>query len=556
MTFAYEVLADAFLREGVDTVFLLTGDGNMKWEAALARTERVRSIHVRHEHAACAMASAYALATGRVGVASVTCGPGLTQLGTALATAVRGRIPLVVFAGETPLSRRSYEQDVDQAAFVRSTQARYISVHSPDLLQFRVAEAFLTATLERCPVVIAVPFDLQSEKFDPRQPYQPSRSFLPDTGPRVPHPDYVELAAARVREAGRVVIVAGRGATGPGVREACLELARVCDAAVATTLPARGLFAGESRCIGVAGGYSHPATREALAAADLVIAVGASLTRFTTDSNRLFGAQKVIQIDEAPRGMVHGQATATTYVAADALLGVEALTALLIGSGHSPPDPRWNVQDYARRVRDEKVDPVEYPVPSGTVDPRAVISVLDREIPRDWQYVNSAGHHSFFTTHMHDRDVANFLTIREFGAVGNGLSYAIGMAAARPERPTVLFEGDGGLMMHVQELETVQRYGFQLLICVLNDGAFGSEIHRLRAENLNDDGGVYGRNDIARVARGFGLRGHTVTSLDQLPSLVHAFRGGDTSTVLDIQISDRVLSPPMARQIGGATSGV
>ena len=83
---------------------------------------------------------------------------------------------------------------------------------------------------------------------------------------------------------------------------------------------------------------------------------------------------------------------------------------------------------------------------------------------------------------MTGRSSDAFLTIREFGAIGNGLSYAIGVAAARPETQVVLIDGDGGFLMHAQELETVARHGIKLLMIVMNDAAYGSEIHKLRVD--------------------------------------------------------------------------
>src|SRR5438128_662532 len=95
----YEALAQAFAAEGVDTHFTLMGDGNMHWASAMKNLDRMGTFSARHEHCACAMAMGYHLATGKVGVASVTCGPGFTQIMTALTVAARGRVPLVVFAG-------------------------------------------------------------------------------------------------------------------------------------------------------------------------------------------------------------------------------------------------------------------------------------------------------------------------------------------------------------------------------------------------------------------------------------------------------------------------
>jgi len=111
----YEMLARAFAGEGVDTLFSLMGDGNMHWATAMAKLDGMRVFHARHEHCACAMAMGYHSATGKVGVATVTCGPGVTQIMTALTTAARAGVPLVVFAGESPINARWYNQALDQA---------------------------------------------------------------------------------------------------------------------------------------------------------------------------------------------------------------------------------------------------------------------------------------------------------------------------------------------------------------------------------------------------------------------------------------------------------
>lgn len=544
---SYRVLAEAFIAEGVDTVFVLTGDGNMYWEAAIAEAPGTRTIHVRHEHCACAMASAYARITDTVGVASVTCGPGLSQTMTALATAVQSRIPLVVFAGESPINAGYFNQEIDQAPMVVATGARYIAIHSVKRIQQLVAEAFHYARTNRMPVVVGVPFDLQQTVIENVPDYVPSAHFMPDTGPRSPHPDYLANAADRIAAAKRVVVLAGRGAKLSGATDACVRLAELSNGALSTTLLVRGLFAGNSRDIGVSGGFAHPATVEACKAADLVVAVGAGLNGYTTDAGKLFAQADIIQIDDEPAGFVQGRRPASQYLAADAKLAVEALVRELETRKLANPD--WGVTEYAKRMRVEPVDTRPYPVPEGTTDPREVIRVLDRELPKDWAYVNGSGHCSFFSVHMYDRPAENFLTIREFGAIGNGLSYAAGMAAARTDRPTVLIEGDGGLMMHVQELETVQRQGWKILLCILNDGAYGSEIHKLRVDGMDDHGALYGRNDLARIARGFGLRGALVTKVEELPALIKEFEEGEGAMLLDIQISDQVISPRMLKNI-------
>ena len=139
------------------------------------------------------------------------------------------------------------------------------------------------------------------------------------------------------------------------------------------------------------------------------------------------------------------------------------------------------------------------------------------------------------------------MTIREFGAIGNGISYAMGVAAARPDRTVVLFEGDGSLIMHVQELETIRRHGLKILIVLMNDGAYGSEVHKLRSEGMPEDGAVFGYCDFAAIARGFGLAGHTVSNLDDVPNLVKEFAAGKGAAIWDFHVSDKVLSPTIRR---------
>jgi thiamine pyrophosphate-dependent acetolactate synthase large subunit-like protein len=123
------------------------------------------------------------------------------------------------------------------------------------------------------------------------------------------------------------------------------------------------------------------------------------------------------------------------------------------------------------------------------------------------------------------------------------------MAAAKPDKTVMLVDGDGGFYMHAQELETIRRHKLRILICILNDGAFGSEIHKLRADGVDESGSVFGRGNLADVARGFGLRGATVTSPDQFQGLLDGFQMNAGAELWDIHISDRVMSPVMRRAV-------
>jgi thiamine pyrophosphate-dependent acetolactate synthase large subunit-like protein len=227
---------------------------------------------------------------------------------------------------------------------------------------------------------------------------------------------------------------------------------------------------------------------------------------------------------------------------ADARLGVEALTAALPARKQG-----WRSDAMAARIRNSKPDSHVFEIEAGLLDPRDAVEALEKALPRDWEMVNSSGHCSWFFAQMPSRPQEKFLTIREFGAIGNGISFAMGVAAARPDRTVVLFDGDGSLMMHVQELETIKRHKLKILIVVMNDGAYGSEVHKLRSEGLPDDGSVFGYCDFAGIARGFGLPGKTVKNLDDVPKLVAEFAASGGAAVWDFHVSDKVLSPTIRR---------
>ncbi len=538
----YDILAKAFRQEGVTTCFALLGDANMNWAARLAQ-QGCRMIYVRHEHCALAAAMAYARKVGEVGVATVTCGPGVTQLITALPAAVRAHLPIVVFAGEAPLKSGWYNQEIDQAPLITATGAAYHRLHMPERMPVAVRDAFLQARRERRPVVIGVPFDLQNRPWDgPANLPMPSHKLLPRPSPMPPHPDDVANAAQLLAGAERVVVFAGLGAVEAGAGPACRALAARTGGLLTTTLPARGMFHDDPFCVGISGSYTPEAGIEYLAQADFVVAVGCSLAFHAGGGGQLWPKAKMLQIDIDPVAVSQGQEVAHHHLRADARLGVKALTAALPAR-----DRKWRSDAIATRIRDTKPDSHVFDIEPGLLDPRDVVEALEKSLPQEWELVNSGGHCSWFFAQMPSRAQEKFLTIREFGAIGNGISFAMGVAAARHERTVVLFDGDGSLMMHVQELETIKRHRLNILIVVMNDGAYGSEVHKLRSEGIPEEGSVFGYSDFAGIARGFGLTGKTVKKLDDVPKLVAEFAASGGGAVWDFHVSDKVLSPSIRR---------
>src|SRR5262249_15996618 len=222
-------------------------------------------------------------------------------------------------------------------------------------------------------------------------------------------------------------------------------------------------------------GVSASTTARARGArADPAPAIGPSLSYYTVDGGNMFPKAEVPPLAPDPRGLANGVKPADLYLRADAKLAAAAALESLRARGGVKA--RVRSAEIARRIRDEPADSAQFPIEPGVLDPRRAIDELDRVIPKDYDSVSASRHQAYFHSTMRGRKPENYHAIRDFGAIGNGISLAIGVAAAKNNGKVVLFEGDGSLLMHIQELEMVRRHRLKLLICVLNDGAYGAEI--------------------------------------------------------------------------------
>src|SRR5215471_2185081 len=206
----YEGLAKAFYGEGVTSIFGMMGDGNMYWMEALHNLG-VNLLEVRHEGAGLGMADGWARATHTPGVATATCGPGVTQLATALVTAARAQSGLVAFVGESPTDDEEYIQRFDQSRFAEACESGFVRVLSADRAYDAVRKAFYLARLESRPIMLSAPMDIQQQAMDDDEEYAPSTTLLTQP-PIEPSREALERAAEIIASSKRPVIVAGRGA--------------------------------------------------------------------------------------------------------------------------------------------------------------------------------------------------------------------------------------------------------------------------------------------------------------------------------------------------------
>ncbi|MGZ5095829.1 MAG: thiamine pyrophosphate-dependent enzyme, partial [Burkholderiales bacterium] len=325
-------------------------------------------------------------------------------------------------------------------------------------------------------------------------------------------------------------------------------LADRCGALLATSLFAKGLFDHNRFGIGVAGAYASPLAREEFAACDLLIGVGAGMGHYTTEAGYLYPNAKTVQIDLNPRGLYQGLRIADMHIRADAKAAADAVLAKLAELGHSSAGARSPMLVKQIAAQAARPDSKEFLVAPGTVDPRPAILELDAAIPKDWTVVSGGAHFAgIVATHFYGRRAEQMHVINEFGAIGSAFPIAIGMAAARGDGKLLLIEGDGSLMMHIQELETIRRQGIQMLICAVNDGGYGAEVHKFRAQGYDPQESQHGRGDIAAIARGFGLRGEKITSLNRFKDLFAAHERANQTELWDLHVDDAIPSAPYRR---------
>jgi thiamine pyrophosphate-dependent acetolactate synthase large subunit-like protein len=533
----------AFFDRGVDTAFGVLGSGNfVATEAFVAAGGAFHAA--RHEGGAASMADGFGRVTGRPALVSVHQGPGLTNAITAIGEAVKARVPMVVFAGDTAPGALRSNFRIDQHALVESVGARAERLHGPGSAVADAARALARARDERRPVVLMAPVDLQEEAVEEgavasRLPARPAPG-TPAPAPLPPgaSPAAVAALADLLLAARRPLVIAGRGAVVADAGGPLAELGERAGAMLATTAMAKGLFEGHPHHLGISGGFSSPPAAELIASADLVLAVGASLTPWTTREGSLFAAaEKLVRIDvEADAAVGEG---ADLVVLGDAAEVIAALCTELAERGHDcrrHPD----IEAAARRCA-WRLQPFDEAPGPGRIDPRSFSIALEAALPADRTVVVDSGHFvGWPAMYLEPPDARSWVFVNAFQAVGLGLGAAIGAAMARPGRVTVLAIGDGGLLMSLAELETAGRLGLPLLIVVYDDAAYGAEVHPFGAAGHDVSLVRFPDTDLAAIGRAAGLGAVTVREPADLEPVAAWAAAPDGPLLVDAKVDPEV----------------
>lgn len=499
------VLGQELLDAGIDTVFGVMGEISIDMLAVLTRGGG-RYLPARHESAALAMADGFARASGRIGVATVTYGPGLTNALTGLISAQRHGGRVLLITGQR--ARLDSQQGLDQVALLAPTGIAVVTVTTQEEVRGSIARAL--AAIEATGRSVVLNYRDQAVETPFRTAHRADASVAEATTPppaAARHSaDALARAAELIARSQRPVILAGRGAI--HAREALVALADATGAALLTSLMAKGLFGAHPAHLGLSGGFATQDGRACMGEADQVIAFGASLNPWTTLMGEGYPQARLIQIDSDPAAFARSGIAPAVAIHGDA--GAVAESLLDSRRSRGPAMPWWG----------RTAAHAESPFGLGGADPRGICRALDAVLPRERVLVTDAGH--FFEAPIAELSVPDadaFLWTAGFGAIGCGLGTAIGAAVARPDRLCVLFIGDGGLMMNLGDLDTAVRAGIRLLVVVMDDAAYGAEVKHLDHRGLPAALAQFREIDFAAVGRSLGLEALTLAGPDDVKAL-------------------------------------
>jgi thiamine pyrophosphate-dependent acetolactate synthase large subunit-like protein len=353
----------------------------------------------------------------------------------------------------------------------------------------------------------------------------------------------VDTAAALLGKSRRPVIVAGMGAHRAGAKAALEALARKTGALLMTSARGKDLFHGHPYNLGILGSFSHAMGRRMMDQADCVLVFGAGLNFLTVSFGAAMPHVPIIQVD-CVRAHIGRWTTAEVAVVGDARLVAEQLLAAL-PERPATGKPFHTAENLAVIAGFDVAHDFEAAHTPRTVDPRALGVELDRLLPRERNIVYDAGNFLGILPYLTVPTPGHLKMTSEFASIGLGFGTALGVAKGRPDIPTVLVIGDGGFLMTMGELETVIREDIPLIIVLMNDCAYGAELHFLALRKLPVGKSVFPDVDFASVAEAFGFQAHTIRTLDDLRALAPVLGRPDGPILLDCKINAEIAAPFM-----------
>lgn len=474
-----EILVKSLQAEGVKHLWGYPGGAVLYIYDALYKQDSIEHVLVRHEQAAVHAADGFARATGEVGVALVTSGPGLTNAVTGIATAYTDSIPLVVISGQTSVAAIGTDafQECDTVGITRPIVKHNFLVKDVRDLAITMKKAFHVARTGRPgPVVVDIPKDVSFKKaaYSGYPQSVEMRSYNPA---KKGHSGQIRKALQLLLSAKRPYIYTGGGVL---LGNACPELRTLVDMLgypVTHTLMGLGAYpASDRKYLGMLGMHGTIEANNAMQNCDVLLAVGARFDDRVVGNPKHFMSveRKIIHIDIDPSS-ISKRVKVDVPIVGDVKEVLAELIAMVRETTTKPDDgalaqwwtqiEAWRSRDCLQFDRDNK----------DVIKPQYVVDTLFNMTQGEDVYITSdVGQHQMWAAQYYRFDEPRrWINSGGLGTMGVGLPYAMGIKLAKPQAEVFCITGEGSIQMNIQELATCRQYNTPVIICALNNRYLG-----------------------------------------------------------------------------------
>jgi acetolactate synthase I/II/III large subunit len=531
-----DLLVAALENEGVDRIFAVPGEENLAVIESLRRSS-IELVVTRHEQPAAFLAATYGRLTGKPGVALSTLGPGALNFVTAAAYALLGGMPMVLISGQKAIrqSRQAHFQIVDVVAAMRPLTKLSQQIVSASSIPTLVRNAFRIAAEERPgPVHLELPEDVAGEEAGDAALVPAHTAELP-----VPSPEAIERAADLILAAECPLLMFGAAASRPRLAPALSDFVRRVRIPFFNTQMGKGAVGGASEFyLGTAALSERDYVHRAIDRADLIVTIGHDTIEkppFLMARDR----HQVLHIGFVP-ATVEEVYFPQAEVIGDIAKGLDLLAGRLEGKLKMNQDWVALRKDILDHIGDRAVED-RFPL-----TPQRIVHDVRQVMPPDGIVALDNGMYKIWFARNYRTDVANTLLLdNALATMGAGLPSGMMAALLYPKRRVLVVAGDGGFMMNSQELETARRLNLNLVVLIIEDGAYGMIRWKQAVDGFADFGLTFGNPDFVTYAAAYGARGSRVTAASGLvPALEQAFSSGGVHLVtvpIDYSENIRVL---------------
>jgi acetolactate synthase-1/2/3 large subunit len=547
------LLLQSMVCEGVDTFFGLPGGVILSIYEGLHAYPQLNHVLVRHEQGAVHMAEGYAKATGKVGVAMATSGPGATNTVTAIADAFYDSIPIVVITGNVPSTLLGNDafQEADIVSMTRNCTKHNVLVRHVDELQQALKEAFYIARSGRPgPVLVDIPKDVLLASASTPLPYDEVTISLPGYQPQKAAQAWtqtdVDAMLTMLQEADRPMVLCGGGIIHADATEEMLALIEHFNLPFAMTLMGlSGMPMNHPQNVGYSGMHGHYWGNIAVAKSDVLLVVGSRLNDRQTGKAGTFARNaKVIHIDLDPTSL--NKNVATHY----AIQGdIKAVLAQALQTIATKEIPQANYQDWLKTIEGFKArrpTPMYETQKGQPITPQFAISrvfaMLDAVAGEHAIVTTEVGQHQMWSAQRFNlQGKRSWITSGGLGTMGFGFPAAIGVKAARPEATVVDIAGDGSFQMTLQELATAVEAKLPVKVVIINNGYLGM-VRQWQDKLFERKSEVRMTGpDYVKLAEAYGCAGYRITCPSELDAtLEEAFRITDRPVIVDLVVDEEV----------------